>query len=178
LKAAGIGGTAVVWVLIDVEGAVRKVELHESSGIDALDTAALKAAFEFQFKHALREDQIVAVWVAIPITFSSIAGKPTEATLAQLKATLRLIATFQEKRYEETGEYYQSYEALLERATRDLQESGTPAVLPRAGVEVSFEAGERGWAAVAHKDGLECAMFYGEIAAPRDYAEHGRAVCK
>jgi TonB family protein len=177
LKAAGIGGTAIVWVLIDEEGAVARVELQKSSGIDVLDTAALTATLEFEFTPALNANEVVPVWVAVPITFSSVAGGPSASTLAQLKATLRLVATFQEKRYEETGEYYKSYDALLERANRDLQESGTPAI-PRAGVEVTFEAGERGWAAVAQKDGLECAMYYGDVAAPRDYAEHGKAVCK
>src|SRR5688572_29605404 len=42
LRDAGIGGTALVWILIDEAGNSVKAQVKESSGHDALDAAALK----------------------------------------------------------------------------------------------------------------------------------------
>ncbi len=177
LKAAGIGGTAQVWVYIDEEGVVRNVKLKESSGIDALDQAALAAAGRFEFTAARNEDAVVPVWVAIPISFSSLSGGPTETAEFRLQAILRMIAAVQEHQYQEVGEYYQSLDAILEQV-RQAREQGMQAITPNETEEVVFEANKDAWTAVARNGELECAMYYGDIAAPRDYALHGKAVCK
>lgn len=74
LKDAGVGGKVLVWFLIDENGKVRKYQVKESSGHEALDQAALKVADVMEFTPALNRDQKVAVWVALPIEFSVGAG--------------------------------------------------------------------------------------------------------
>ncbi len=71
LKNAGIGGEALVWIYIDPQGAVQDVRLNTSSGYDALDQAALTVSGVMQFSPAMNRDRAVAVWVAIPITFTA-----------------------------------------------------------------------------------------------------------
>ena len=61
--------TAQVWFLIDEEGLVRKTQIKESSGHEALDGAALKVAAVIEFTPALKEDKKVPVWISLPITF-------------------------------------------------------------------------------------------------------------
>lgn len=69
LKDAGIGGTAEVWFFIDEQGRVQEAEINQSSGHPQLDEAALKVAPIFQFTPAQNRDQVVPVWISIPITF-------------------------------------------------------------------------------------------------------------
>lgn len=69
LRDAGIGGTARIYFFIDKEGAVDQVRLDESSGHEALDTAALNVAGAFRFSPALNDGGPVPVWVSFPITF-------------------------------------------------------------------------------------------------------------
>jgi TonB family protein len=177
LKAAGVGGTAVVWVHIDEGGTVRSTKLHESSRNHALDQAALAAAFDFEFTPALNEDEVVPVWVAIPITFSTLSGGPIEANKFRLQAILRMMATIQEHQYQETGEYYQSLDEIIEAASQ-AREQGMKVMIPTEDEVILFEAQPHAWAAVVSKDEIECATYHGDIAAPRDYAERGKAVCK
>jgi len=70
LRDAGIGGTAQVWFFIDQTGAVKKTQLNESTGHQALDEAALEVARAIRFTAALNQDQPVPVWISLPITFS------------------------------------------------------------------------------------------------------------
>lgn len=72
LQDAGIGGTVVVWALIDEQGVVRKCQIHTGCGVPMLDEAALAAVAEFGFHPALNNDKNVPVWVSIPITFAVI----------------------------------------------------------------------------------------------------------
>lgn len=69
LRDAGIGGTVVLWFLIDEEGNVVRTQLQRPSGHKALDEAAPKVAAVMKFSPALNRDQTVMVWVEIPITF-------------------------------------------------------------------------------------------------------------
>ncbi|MEX2526942.1 MAG: M56 family metallopeptidase [Gemmatimonadota bacterium] len=69
LRDAGIGGTVVVWFLIDERGQVRDTKVNESSGHQALDEAALRTAQTFQWTPARNGDETVPVWIALPITF-------------------------------------------------------------------------------------------------------------
>jgi protein TonB len=71
LRDAGIGGTTIVWFLIDEEGDVLKRQVERSSGHGALDEAALAVAGSMRFHPAMNRDEPVLVWVQIPVTFSS-----------------------------------------------------------------------------------------------------------
>jgi protein TonB len=71
LRDAGIGGTTLVWFLIDEQGTVVKTELKKGSGYEALDEVALKVANVMRFQPARNRDQIVKVWVQIPIKFTA-----------------------------------------------------------------------------------------------------------
>lgn len=72
LREAGIGGEALVWFYIDEKGDVAFQQVERSSGECGLDAAALLVADRMRFRPAtLRNGTPVAVWVAIPISFSS-----------------------------------------------------------------------------------------------------------
>ncbi len=68
-KKAGIEGTVYLKVLVWTDGTVKRVKIIKSL-YDALDNAAVKAAYHLRFKPALQRDKPVAVWVAIPFKFS------------------------------------------------------------------------------------------------------------
>ncbi|MGH7483639.1 MAG: TonB family protein [Longimicrobiales bacterium] len=69
LRDAGIGGRAMVWFLIDETGRVEDVRIKEPTGHEALDAAALNVARTMEFSPALKDDERVTVWVALPIVF-------------------------------------------------------------------------------------------------------------
>ena len=69
LRDAGVGGTTNVHFFINVEGVVQRALVAQSSGHEALDSAALRVARIFRFTPALDEDEPVPVWIAIPLTF-------------------------------------------------------------------------------------------------------------
>jgi TonB family protein len=69
LRDAGIGGTVVVWFFISEEGRVLDRRVSESSGHVPLDEASLQVADVFRFTPALNREQIVQVWIQLPITF-------------------------------------------------------------------------------------------------------------
>jgi protein TonB len=71
LRDAGIGGTVEVWFQIDEEGNVGETMVNVSSGHAALDEAALKVADVIEFTPALNRDKRVAVWISLPITFTT-----------------------------------------------------------------------------------------------------------
>jgi protein TonB len=69
LQDAGIGGRVSVWVFIDTSGRVRDARVQMTSGVAALDEAALSAVYEFEFSPALNMDETVAVWASFNIAF-------------------------------------------------------------------------------------------------------------
>jgi len=69
LRDAGIGGQVLVWFFINEQGRVIDNRVANSSGNAQLDEAALRVASIYEFTPALNRDQIVPVWVQIPITF-------------------------------------------------------------------------------------------------------------
>jgi len=69
LRDAGIGGTVVVYLFIDEEGAVQNTRVHTSSGHTSLDEAALRVGNVMRFSPAMNRDKKVPVWVSLPITF-------------------------------------------------------------------------------------------------------------
>jgi len=78
LRDAGVGGTVRIYFFIDEEGRVGGLRLHESSGHEALDAAALRVAEVFQFTSAMNRDERVPVWIEIPITFTTTSPEPTD----------------------------------------------------------------------------------------------------
>ena len=71
LRDAGIGGTTLLWMLIDENGTVMKTQVKEKSGHDALDEAARKVGEVMKFTPALNRDQKVKVWIQLPIVFKT-----------------------------------------------------------------------------------------------------------
>ncbi|MBX6169490.1 MAG: energy transducer TonB [Thermobispora bispora] len=71
LRDAGVGGTVLIWALIDEAGEVIKTQVKESSGHEALDAAALKVGEIMKFTPALNRDQKVKVWIQLPIVFTT-----------------------------------------------------------------------------------------------------------
>ncbi len=71
LRERHIGGTVRLWVLIDSVGRVIRSELHQTSGNDFLDKAAIKVADVMQFTPAMNRDRKVSVWVLLPINFKT-----------------------------------------------------------------------------------------------------------
>jgi TonB family protein len=69
LRDAGIGGLVLVWFFINEQGRVIDNRIANSSGNAQLDEAALRVASVYEFTPALNRDQVVSVWVQIPITF-------------------------------------------------------------------------------------------------------------
>ena len=69
LRDAGIGGQVLVWFFINEQGRVVDNRIANSSGNAQLDEAALRGASVYEFTPALNRDQVVPVWVQIPITF-------------------------------------------------------------------------------------------------------------
>lgn len=69
LRTRGVGGTAVVTVLVAPNGSVEQSSIVSSSGNNRLDDAAMKIADRMQFQHppgtAAR-----SVWVSVPLTFT------------------------------------------------------------------------------------------------------------
>lgn len=66
---AGIEGTTVVKMLVDIDGTVIDVIILKSSGNDMLDQEAVRAAGQSTFTPAKQRDTFVRVWVARPIVF-------------------------------------------------------------------------------------------------------------
>jgi TonB family protein len=71
LRDAGIGGTVLMWFLIDETGKVVKTQVKESSGHQPRDEAAERVAEVMKFSPAINRDRRVIVWVALPIVFST-----------------------------------------------------------------------------------------------------------
>jgi TonB family protein len=71
LKAAGVGGTAAVWHLIGADGRVLKAVISTTSGHAELDSAAVRVAQRMVFTPAEYQGERVAVWVEIPIVFTT-----------------------------------------------------------------------------------------------------------
>ena len=83
LRSADVGGMVKLWFYIDAKGNVARVLLKSSSGHAALDDAALKVAEVMRFKPAKNRDELVAVWVDMPIIFRP--GKTARDTLVEVR---------------------------------------------------------------------------------------------
>jgi protein TonB len=72
LRDAGIGGAPVVWLYIGTTGSVDATRIHESSGVEGLDQAAQAVARAMRFTPARNGDDVVAVWVQVPVRFAVV----------------------------------------------------------------------------------------------------------
>jgi protein TonB len=73
-RKAGIEGTTVVKMLVDIDGSVMDVKVIKSSGNQMLDQAAIAAAKNSTFTPAKQRDKFVRVWVSRPISFKLTGG--------------------------------------------------------------------------------------------------------
>jgi TonB family protein len=87
LREAGIGGEVSVWFYIDETGVPQRVQLDESSGYPVLDEAAVRVARTMRFSPALNRDQVVAVWVSLPIRFSPRSAEVRRLAKLEQSAT-------------------------------------------------------------------------------------------
>lgn len=69
LQQAGTGGTVDLRIYIDRDGEVARSRVEESSGIAALDHAALQVVDAMKFSPALNRDQRRAVWIEQKVQF-------------------------------------------------------------------------------------------------------------
>ena len=67
---ADIEGEALVRVLVNDLGGVDSVEVVESSGYAAFDSASVRGAREIRFQPARRGEERVTVWAQVPVHFS------------------------------------------------------------------------------------------------------------
>jgi len=74
LRQRGEGGSVLVWILIDERGGVMSARIKRPSGKPALDASALRVTSAMRFEPALKDDQPVKVWLALPIDFRSQGG--------------------------------------------------------------------------------------------------------
>lgn len=68
-RQAGIEGTTVVKMLINIDGSVIDVKILKSSGNQLLDQSAITAARKSTFTPAKQRDRLVRVWVSRPVRF-------------------------------------------------------------------------------------------------------------
>jgi TonB family protein len=67
-RRAGVSGTVLVQALVGRDGTVRDTRVVSS--IPMLDAAAVRAVQQWRFEPATDRGRPVAVWVAIPVTFT------------------------------------------------------------------------------------------------------------
>lgn len=65
----GYQGTVLLSVFVNIEGKVDDLWLFESSGYKILDNAAINAVKDWTFEPGKKGDEIVAMWVEIPVKF-------------------------------------------------------------------------------------------------------------
>lgn len=68
-KRMGEQGKVLVRTLIGTDGRAQEVQLHQSSGFERLDQAALKAAREWRYVPGKRDGVPQAMWFNVPFSF-------------------------------------------------------------------------------------------------------------
>lgn len=69
LKLDSVGGKVGMWVLVDDSGKVRNQVIHQSSGSEDFDKAALRVASVMEFTPATLQSQQVWAWIQLPVVF-------------------------------------------------------------------------------------------------------------
>lgn len=70
----GIEGEALLRVLVSETGTVDSVEVTESAGHSALDSAAVEGARELGFRPGRRNGERIRMWATLPVQFSTRPG--------------------------------------------------------------------------------------------------------
>ena len=65
----GYQGQVILEVLVDLEGKVVDLKIHQSSGYSILDKAALKSVRNWRFEPARRGRKPIEMWVRVPLRF-------------------------------------------------------------------------------------------------------------
>lgn len=81
LHAIGIGGRALVRVLVDRQGRPAQVEVVRSSSFPPMDSAALRVAAAMRFLPARQGASAVATWVQLPVAFTPGLPEGEKATV-------------------------------------------------------------------------------------------------
>jgi protein TonB len=68
-RALGEQGRVLLDVFVQVDGSVGEIRLHQSSGFDRLDDAALKAVRQWHYHPARQAGKEIAMWYVQPISF-------------------------------------------------------------------------------------------------------------
>lgn len=66
---AKLEGQVVLNLEIAEDGSVNAVELLETSGVDSLDQAALKASKDWRYSPAIRSGKPISQWIRIAVKF-------------------------------------------------------------------------------------------------------------
>lgn len=66
----GVEGEIVLRVLVTPEGTVDSVEVAESSGSAALDSAAVRGARDLRFQPGTKRGRMVPMWARLPVHFT------------------------------------------------------------------------------------------------------------
>jgi protein TonB len=69
-----VEGETLLRVLVTETGRVDSVEVMESSGHEAFDSAAIAGARELRFQPARRNGKRIEVWAQVPVYFSKRPG--------------------------------------------------------------------------------------------------------
>jgi TonB family protein len=72
LRDAGIGGVSHLWIHLDTRGVVDATLVHETSGYEAIDRAAVNVARTMLFDPAMSRGGPTTAWVQIPIRFQAV----------------------------------------------------------------------------------------------------------
>lgn len=65
----GYEGTVTLKVLVDREGRVADLKVHDTSGYGMLDRAALRAVRDWRFIPGKKGDEHIEMWVMVPVRF-------------------------------------------------------------------------------------------------------------
>ena len=66
---ADVEGQTTLRVRVTELGVVDSVEVHESSGFPAFDSAAVRGALELRYSPATRNGRRISVWAKVPVQF-------------------------------------------------------------------------------------------------------------
>ena len=71
LREAGISGSVILYLFVDVQGRPQKSQVQTSSGYAQFDAAAASIANDMEFSPAMNRDKPVGVWILQKIDFET-----------------------------------------------------------------------------------------------------------
>ncbi|MGM0602870.1 MAG: energy transducer TonB, partial [Bacillota bacterium] len=69
LRRRNIEGKVFLKLIVDKNGNTKNIEIHESSGYDSFDNAAVNAVSNWDFKPALLNGEEISVKIILPLKF-------------------------------------------------------------------------------------------------------------